>query len=264
MRSLKKHIQRLRTMQENTENQLPSGKKGQNTSSSKQVPPSQQGSQSYVLFQSITKLHLFRYKDCAVYDNLSALIISGEPPRKALEMAWLEIQQQFADAVGDAEYSNYVRMAKEVTLLNCTYTQIQLCAKNLEMIFNFYFDGPDTPFYQTACEYIEIFGRDINRFTGSNFSFIDKATFHSNIKRCINRSKGLKLELDFKNAQFEVIRQKFEKEGKKPDEQYFDAILIGLSDHAGYQLTDQITVFEFCSRLKRLNNASGSPKSVRK
>jgi hypothetical protein len=39
-----------------------------------------------------------------------------------------------------------------------------------------------------------------------------------------------------------------------PTRAYFESILITLSDHAGYHIKDDITVYEFGERIRRLNH----------
>lgn len=228
-----------------------SGKKDTSSSSQPQQTPSNQESQSAKYYQSITSLPLNKYKDCYINDNLSALIISGQPTILELTTAWVKIVQEYADKAGNDEYKLYLKLFKDIQLINCTIQQVKICAEQLEMVTLLPQGVPEKDSYR------DIWSKEINSLLQTTFvfDFNNIELYKRNLQRCINRSKGIKLELDMVTARYEVIKQKYEN-GKKPDEQYFDAILITLSDHAGYHLTDAITVFEFCERLKRLNDAS--------
>ena len=196
---------------------------------------------------------LSKYIECLVNKNLNALTISGFPTREELQDAWFEIQQQYADAMGDNEQRAYFELMREAGLLKGAYEQVGLCAKRLYFIEEYFFSGPEHPLYEDAKTFIERFGREINRLTNSKFDFKDHSNFHKNIQRCINRSVSLKISYELKYSQLKAIEDKFEK-GEEPTKSYFYSILITLSDHAKYQLNDSITVFEFCERIKRLND----------
>ncbi len=228
-----------------------SGKRGQSSSSEKQDQHLPQGSLSVKYYQSIQHLPLNRYKDCLINDNLSALTISGFPTNEQLNEAWSKICQEYADAAGNDEYGLYLKLFKQVHLLNTEIAQVKICVEQLELLTTL----PDS--LMEKAEYRDIWSKEVNKLllTQFIFDFNNIELYRRNLQRCLNRSKGTKLELDIVMARYEAIKQKYE-EGKKPDEAYFNAILITLSDHAGFHLTDAITVFEYCERIKRLNDAS--------
>jgi hypothetical protein len=232
----------------------PFGEKETNSSSLKQDLPLPQGDQSAKYYQSISNLPLNRYKDCLLNENLSALIISGQPTGQQLTEAWGKISQEYADAMGDHEYKLYLKLFKDVHLINATIEQVKICVTQLEVVLVLPDSIPEKAMYR------DFYSKEVNGLllTQFFFDFNNIETYRKNLQRCLNRSKGIKLELDMVMARYEAIKQKYE-EGKKPDETYFDAILITLSDAAGYHLTDGITVFEFCERIKRLNDAAKRP-----
>jgi hypothetical protein len=163
------------------------GRKDTTGSTDQPQPPLQPESPSATFYRSISNLPLFKYRDCTVNGNLSALIISGFPPESELRSAWLDIQQEYADVIGDNEQRNYLN------------------ALNLD-----------------------------------------------NAER---RSKGVMLSLQVAMANEEALRPAAG--NQKPDEAYFQNMLINLSDAAGYYITDTITVLEFAQRIKRLNDGRG-------
>lgn len=229
----------------------PSGERETNTSLPKPEQPSQPENPSAKYYQSITTCPLNRYIDLVVNDNLNALTISGYPTSEELEAAKSRILQEYADAIGNHEYQMYLEMFKQVNLLSCTVQQVHICVTQLDHVLLLPDGIPEKAMYR------DIWSKEVNKLllTTFFFDFGNIETYKRNLQRCINRSKGIKLELDLKLLRFESLKQKYE-QGKKPDEGYFQAILITLSDHCGYHLTDGITVFEYCERIKRLNDAA--------
>ena len=206
-------------------------------------------------YQSIKELPLNKYIDCQVNKNLSALVISGFPSPEALQSAWINIQYEYAEATGDNEMKVYAGSKKDIALLSCTLQQVEMCAVALRDILKL--EG-----YSDEIEEIKdkwAFEMNALLKTSFKFDFYDKQTYLHNLQRCINRSKAFKIDMDLKKSKFEAIQKKFEK-GTAPDETYFMNLLITLSDACGYSLRDDITVFEFCERIKRLNNVRGINK----
>jgi hypothetical protein len=231
-------------------NMSQSGEKETSSSSQKPHQPSPNENQSVKYYQSIQECPLSRYKDAKIRKNLSALIISGFPTEEQLAEAWLTIQQEYADAIGDQEYKMYLEAFKDVQLANCSFEQVNICTTALDTCFKLDHSHPGLePMKQKWADNLN----DVLQTT-FEFNLSNKESYYKNLQRCINRSKGIKLDLDLKLARLESLKEKHEK-GKEADEAYFTGIIITLSDAAGYPLKDDITVFEFCERIKRLNNA---------
>lgn len=207
---------------------------------------------SYRYYNSISTLPLRNYKDALIRNNLSALVIEGFPPEDKLQAAWQEIQEQYAEAVGDGMQREYLRKLRDVTNLNVDYTMVQIAVQQLSIIIPYHFRDPADPDFKHAFEF---YRTDLNRLVNAKFTFNNPATYEQELQRCLNRAKGIKIELDLQGLNFEAFREKMEKE-KAPDDRYFDSILISLSDVAGYHLNDQITVFEFCERLNRAKSTA--------
>lgn len=229
------------------------GKKDSTGSTDQPPQPLQPESPSATFYRSISNLPLFKYRECTVHGNLSALIITGFPPESELRSAWLDIQQEYADIMGDSEQRNYLNALKEVHLLNCTLQQIAICiewvGKCLPMLPN--------PAVQ---EYVNRFSGDLNSFLDAAFVFDynDPEQYKENLVKAERRSKGIKLSLDVAMVNEEALRPAADKQ--KPDDAYFQSILITLSDAAGYYITDTITVLEFAQRIKRLNDGRRTNK----
>jgi len=223
------------------------GRKGLNTSSPKSEANSLPGSPSAKLYRHIVDLPLSRFKECDIRGNLAALVISGYPDPSELEKAWFEIQCEYQDARGDAEYKAYLIFRKEVQLLKITLRQIHICIKQLSDILQIGNIDPG------IVELKDSWTKELNKHLHTTFvfDFDQPDAFVHDLQRCFNRSKGEKIYLDLKEARLEALEQKFG-EKKKADDAYYESLLISLSDAAGYQLKDDITVFQFCERITRL------------
>jgi hypothetical protein len=188
-------------------------------------------------YQHITDLPLRNFIECSIGENYQALVIFGSPSEYDLLLAWSNIQQEYADAMGDNEHRLYITLFKEVTLLKVTLQTIHYLIEILQEV------------------YYEPYTLELNKLLHTNFKFdpSDKQKYHETLKRCYNRSKGIKIDLELKLVQFKAIEKKNQETGKKPTKEYYQSILITLSDHAKFPVQDSITVYEFCDRVRRLN-----------
>lgn len=188
-------------------------------------------------YQHITQLPLNRFIDIMVDDNYAALVITGYPSEQDLLAAWLQIQGEYADAIGDNEHRMYISLFKEVTLLNVTLKTINYLVEILEKV------------------YYSEFVKNLNKLLNTTFQLdpADPVKYKATLKNFLMRSKAIKINLDMKEMQLKALQEKNQEPGKKATREYFQSILITLSDHATYQIHDSITVFEFCDRIKRFN-----------
>ncbi len=222
------------------------GKKGIPGVTETPLPPLQKESPSGTYYRSIVKLPLHKYIDCAVNSNYAALILSGLPSEQNIMLAWLEIQQEYADAVGDFEHKMYLSLVKEVTELGATLSQVGVCAKVLRAAF--------LKQNQVGVKaYIEFFKTELNVLPGADcdFDLTDANDFEKDIRMCESRSKGIFISFELVNINLKGMKGK--QTGEKPTYEYFQTMLIALSDMSGYHLTENITVLEFANRIKRAN-----------
>lgn len=218
MRWLKKYRLRFTKKQENGSTAMPS-------------TPTETTIQLCKWYQSISELPLNKYIECVVDGNLSALIICGYPTKEQLESAWLEIAEQYADAMGDAEHRMYIKLYKELVMLNIEYQQILNLIDLLTLVR-----------YQPL-------EQKLNELLFTNYSFTDNR--EKELETCFRLSKSVSLRIDLKKQQIDGLRDKGENRTKKPTREYYQSILITLSDHAKYPVFDTIPTFEFCERVKR-------------
>jgi hypothetical protein len=182
-------------------------------------------------YLSITDLPLDKYIECVVDGNLSALVISGYPTQEELEAAWLEIAEQYADAMGDAEHRMYIKLYKELVYLNIEYKQILSLIEVLTIVVY-------KPFEQK-----------LNELLFTNFSFT--ANREKELDTCFRLSKSTLLKIDMKKAHLDGLKEKGEDTDKTPTREYFQSILITLSDYSKYPVQETITTYQFCERVKR-------------
>lgn len=202
--------------------------------------PSQTASSSAQLYRNISETPLFVFVGCITHKNLLLLVISGKPTEQELQDAWDRLQDQYTSSVGDNEHKLYLTAYKDLIDLEAQYNESVILIHALK---HFFFQ----PFLD-----------DLNKLLNSDtkLDYKNDVKYYDQLKVLERKSKGLKLRADMKRATYNKIASQFNEKGKKseaPTREYFDGMLITLSDHAGYRLTDQITVFEYCERIRRLN-----------
>lgn len=182
--------------------------------------------------QKIATLPLSRFKDCLCNNNVYALVISGHPEPIALLNAWKNIQIEYADQIGDEEHKLYCTILKQVLELETNYKLVLFCIEALKIIF------------------MQNWADELNNLVDANFDYEGKDKF-KNLDNAFNRAKSIKINIDIQTERLNVLR-KNENSDKRTAES-FDSNLITLSDHAGFRIADDITVFEYCERISRLN-----------
>lgn len=226
-------------------------RKDVSTKSSPQ-PTSQPELPPLSIYRSISNLPLHRFIDVLVDDNLLALVITGQnPDPDELQQAWQTILHEYAEALGSSEYKVYLSLYKEVEILKNEYRLIHTLVDTMRtiqehLILTYYNVPADVLEYQKKC------GNTLNSLLriSCTFNNLDTTTYEAELKKCIRRSSALKIRLDLKLIAFEAISKK-QTEGKKADRAYFDSMLITISDHAKYEISENITVAKYCERVKR-------------
>jgi hypothetical protein len=184
------------------------------------------------------QIPLSKFKQASVNNDMRALIIEGEPTSQQLADAWAKISMDYADASGDAKHLQFLKAMVEITQLS---VKLQVIEDMIELLGNIYYPA-----------YAERLNKMLR--TAYKFDHTDRPQYTKELKACFMRSRGLKINLDLKVIEFEALKKKREKEGegnKKPTMEYFDSYLVTLSNHVQYHLSDNITTFEFCERVRR-------------
>lgn len=196
-------------------------------------------------YRNISDLPLSRFIDVLVDQNIYALIITGKPSDIELLEAWSDIQIQYADAIKDNETRMLATLGKELNRLKITHQQILDAIKVLK---NYY-----TP----------QFANMLNKLLSTSFKFDVrlKEDYDNDLKRAANRSKGIMIAIQLKQKAYDAMRTKFGTSDQKVTREYFQGILITLSDFVQYRVGDNIAVFEFCDRIRRLNQHNETIKN---
>ncbi len=188
-------------------------------------------------YQSIHDLPLRIFINCLVEDNLSLLIITGTPTPDQLEDAWEKISDEYTTALGDNEFKLCLILQKEVAQLTTSFKLVHYAVGILQMVY-----------YKELAE-------ELNKLLGTAYHFDVKnpKAYKRELQLCLSKAKQYKMKLDIKSKNLEVIESKQKGKSQKPTKAYFQSILISLSDHAKYAIPDTITVYEYCERIRRLN-----------
>lgn len=200
-----------------------------------ELPPS-------TCYHHIVDLPLRVFIEVSCNDNLAALILSGFPSELELFNAWQTIKEEYALAMGNQDQALYVNLFKQVQKLQLTIEQIDIAVNVLKWV------------------YVEAFAVQLNKLlnTTLHFPVNDPGTYEKNLKKCISLAKRFQITIDMKLAQLEAMQKTMAKadsgDVKAVNKEYFYSILITLSDHAEYPIHDTITVYEFCERIRRLND----------
>lgn len=216
-----------------------STKKVENTGSATPLPPIKTDTPLPAWFRTIATCPLTKFIDVSVDGNLAALTISGMPAQSDLLLAWSEIKQQYADAMGDGESIIYLCLYRDLVILSNKIQSVKLIIESLRRF------------------YYEPLAAELNDMLNTNFQFnpYDNEAYQKLLDRCSNIAKAFKIDFDLNMIHFKAIQAKQEtKGGANYTREYFQSVLITLSDYAKFPVQDSITVFEFCTRIKRYNS----------
>lgn len=181
-----------------------------------------------------------------VDNNLHALTISGNPSEHELSRAWGEIRIEYAEKMGDNEFRLYTQVFKEISDLDVKIKMIHECVRVLRYAF------------------VQKFADRLNNLLATNYTFdIGKIKAYDKLlDLCYNKTGGLKIRLDMLLINFKALKDKHTGQGKKPSRDYFLSLIITLSDHAQYPLSDSMTVYEFCERIIRAEKKNQMTKKA--
>mgnify|MGYP007007267519 CR=1 FL=1 len=228
------------------------GRKVANTNTESLKAPDQIKSSN--IYRSIQTLPLHKFIDCIVpienedgteQQSLASLIISGSPTETELKEAWANILQEYSEKIGNAEYKVYIKLYQEIIILELSLEQVYSLVDILQHCYD------------------ESLAKELNELlkTDCKFNWKDQASYQAELLKCIRRSKSIKIQHDLKMMQFEAIQKKHEGKEQKQDRAYYTSMLVTLSDHAKYHITEMITVAEYCERIKRFTQFVENLKS---
>jgi hypothetical protein len=200
--------------------------------------------QSCLIYSDISKLPLSRFIDCSVDGDISALIIEGEPSQDELQAAWAQILEQYSEAVGDNEQKAMLSLFKEINRLQVNIDQVYLLVGAMKSY------------------YVKLFAKELNKILNTSLSFDpqNQEAYENALKRCLSRCKAWELQKELKMSQYLALQKKFDGLASKQSREYYSDILIALSNSAGYEISEEISVYKFCKRLKQLKKSMEAKK----
>lgn len=203
-------------------------------------------------YTDIHRLPLDRFINVTCDGDLSELVISGQPSKEQLNDAWKKIIEEYNMAMTDGT-PHGIRIVELHKRITSNIAKLQILETLIPLMEDYY-----TP----------QFARDINAALSTQFSFdpCNRPDYIKTLKRCKERSKGIRLRIVMDESAFKNLIQDHGKKAasinEKPTRQYFSALLVNLSDFAGYNLKEsEMTVGHFVERLKRYNDASAKAQA---
>jgi hypothetical protein len=210
--------------------------KGMSTDSAKHPLPLNKDITSPKWYQNINELPLRKFREIVISDNLHALVISGQPTEEQLLTAWDSIRMQYADAMKDNDFRAYCTLSRETAYTQATYNQITICIRTLRKF------------------YAEQFKNGLNALLRTSYvlDVSDREKYDKDLDSATRRSKGVLIDLKLKQSTLAGMEKKMAEKGNGFTHEYFDSMLITLSDEAGFRLSEDITVYEYCERCRRM------------
>jgi hypothetical protein len=237
---------KIKTMQPQEQKQLSSPKKkrlrlpfaerAKAMSSTKQ--PSQEKSpesKSSNTLRSLIKIPLHIFIDCIVDKDYSGL---GSTDPDVIKEAWSEIEADYLDFFADDKTKRILNLKMELTLLMGRYDLfISMCNVIISM-------------GDIQCQEVNDLKGMINKSCDGNFKFEEEK--YDEIKRALKRMESVKLNIQLKQIELDVIMSSIKKKESKPSREFFAKAIITLSDFSEYNLSDkEMTAFDFFERMKR-------------
>lgn len=191
----------------------------------------------YKLFNSLVELPLRKFIDCAVDGNLKVLVIEGEAPEEILSLAWSDLQRDYTELLGGADAQLSLNLYKRIHKLSANLVQVHALLQVLQDY------------------YVKEFATQLNSLLNTTFLFdvTNEEEYNRNLQSCITRSKKLELDLEIKKNNWEEIQKGSESQGEKVTREYFVEVLVALTNHSKVPITDAISTYEYCHRIKQLN-----------
>lgn len=170
-------------------------------------------------------------------DDLSLLILSGNPTQEQLATAWEGIQLQYADEMKEPQYRNYIRIQRELAAAQLVHTQVTMLIQALEKV------------------YVEDFKRELDRLLNC-YLLLDPSNqdeYDNQLQRARNRLKGQEIGIQLKLAELEALGERlgFGKD-KKPNTKYFWDVIEALEQYHKTPVDTDITTYRICLKYRSM------------
>lgn len=187
-------------------------------------------------YYRLEELTLDRFIKCNVDETTKHIKRYRFTPKKAQNLAWDSINEQYRIAIDDKSYDSALHEAKQNFLLENKVIRASACINALSINYN-----------DELVAQLKEMGFIIDNSTNEKYT--------RSFNRAVNQIKSLHVKL--RQKQFEA-EEESKKAGKfKLTHQYFVNMLLSLSKFTGYPLNkNTITVLEFCAIQKSYNEQS--------
>ncbi len=193
---------------------------------------------------SLHKLPLSIFLDCYCDGNLQALIIEGEVDDYVLTDTWMNLQEEYVNALGNSEQRLFLKLLKEVNVLVATLNQIKILLPTLRLY------------------YAVQLAKKLNKLLliETNYMPTDWVAYNKQLDAAENKIAGVEMQMELKQHALEELTKKMNKvQGEKPTRSYFARLMNAMEEHFQIQVNEDITMTRFCDRIKRMSK----PKNKR-
>lgn len=194
------------------------------------------------IITSLHKLPLGKFIDCLCDEDLTGLIIEGEPTLNELETAWEGLLMDYNDTIGTDGQTQYVKANVEYQRFKLRHDK----AITYIELLNYY--------YKQEKIIVLKWIRDLNRLVDLQFKFNKEKPeeLETYLQRCARRNKENKLSMDLVKLQLEQLAKVENKDAGTPDRGYFARVLINLGDFKKREITEDISTYAFCIMVNQL------------
>lgn len=201
---------------------------------STQPLPTETITSSATWYRNIHELPFWCFRECQLNGTLNLLVKSGLPDSETLAAAWDVILGQYHEAIGDTATIRRLIIYKDISLLTINLKEVYECVIALRRRYHSFFHDK------------------LNALLECNIDLDpnDPMSYMKNLSRYLKRSASIKRNLELKKIEYHAIKEGAV--GAKATRAYYDDVLITLSDHAKYEITENITVYVYCERFRRL------------
>lgn len=203
-------------------------------------------------YNHISKCPMAVFEDCLVDGHFQSLITEGEVEDYVLQAAWIDIQEQYSVAIGDAEQVMYIKMLKELNELVAKYS---ILTTVLDLM----------PHY--TCREFE---QQVNKILGIQIPWTHAAQdkFLEQLASARKRVSGYEMKIDLKKIALQQFEAKIKaKAGTgKASHESFAAVYNLIEEVLDCSVDPQtLTVQRYCERIKRLSQKykKGGKNNVR-
>jgi hypothetical protein len=196
----------------------------------------QSGSLLSMLYRTLAECPLHAFVDASCGGDLHCLVKPSHKqpvPESLLTDTWEELTNLYCEQMGDDENRLAINIFKEITKLDISIKQVHFLVDTLRKF------------------HTDEFAKELNKILVTRFKFDTRfpEDYDRDLGRAIKRTKEFEIKMEAKTDHFEVIMENLnkKKKGEKVSLEYYQNILISLSDYSGYPVTDRMSVYEFIS-----------------